>query len=259
MKGRVGKTTLTFLIATTMNRLLKSNYRILCVDLDPQANLTTHLIREELVYHLHEINISHLFAGRTKSLSQHMFESRYDSITILPSHIELALLEKTLQSHLTAPIILRKALETVKPSYDLVLIDCPPSLGILTSNGIIASDYVIVPITPDTMSLSGLGHTLTNLEQCKYFNPNTKLLSLVINMVDRRYASHNVFLEYTYKNPPAPILFQPLTRRAVIQRLLGRQKIFDEIDKADPDLKQELTDFMHKFAELVDLKAGEQT
>ena len=157
-KGGVGKTTMAFNAA---HALSKNGHKVLAIDLDPQANLTL------LFQAKNELNLFHLLINSVKELKSIHTPALLGSVMsrgsvdLLPGGQELSGFDLTVAG-INAPrqLVLRKFLELndLKDRYDFIIIDCPPTLGLLVINALCASDGVIVPFRPDDFSLKGLEH-----------------------------------------------------------------------------------------------------
>ena len=144
-KGGVGKTTTT---ASVGSILASKGYRVLVIDLDAQANLTVSLLREEP-----EESIYYALTGKTEKLPIIRVSENLD---IVPSSLQLAVVEMELTSAFLREKILCRLLESIKDNYDYILIDCPPSLGLLTLNAFTASNEIIVPLVAEVLPFKGL-------------------------------------------------------------------------------------------------------
>lgn len=178
-KGGVAKTTTVHSLGDAFTDLGKS---VLLVDLDPQACLTyaCGINADILDGTLHDV-----FAGRTPARSV-LVESE-SGPDILPSSIDLAGAEVHLMTKTGREFVLARALMPLLENYDYVLIDCGPSLGILTINGLTASDWVVIPFQCDTLSHRGVGQLLETIEDVKSFtNDRLRVLGGVATMFDGR-------------------------------------------------------------------------
>ncbi len=153
-KGGVGKTTTTVTLAAALTRL---GNRVLVVDLDPHACASVHLryYPDELRYSVNDI-----FSERPgdmgtlwDNIRQHHPIQEFD---VVPANIRLAELEVDLRNRRGKGAILQQALEYVRPEYDFIVLDCPPHVGILLVNALVASDLLVVPIQTDFLALHGL-------------------------------------------------------------------------------------------------------
>ncbi len=180
-KGGVGKTTSAVNIASSLAELGK---RVLAIDIDPQGNLTSGFgIEKNKVEHtVYDVLISECF------IEQATYSVPYnENIHVVPSNVNLAGAEIELLDVKNREYILQTALAIVKHSYDFIIIDCPPSLNILTINALTASNSVIVPVQCEYYALEGLTqliHTI-NLFSRK-LNPNLYIEGLLFTMFDAR-------------------------------------------------------------------------
>ncbi len=202
-KGGVAKTTSTHALGAA---LVEQGQRVLLVDLDPQACLTfSNGVDPEAL----ELSIHDVLLGRV-SASDALI--RRGDLHLLPSTIDLAGGEVHLLSKTGREYALRKALEPIRESYDIVLIDCPPSLGILTINGLTAADEVLIPLQCETLSKRGVGQLLETIDDVRaYTNPRLTVRGVIATMYDGRTRLAQAVLEEipaTYGiavlDPPVP-------------------------------------------------------
>lgn len=186
-KGGVGKTTSAINIAAYLQKLGKS---VLIIDLDPQGNATSGLgiakgNQELTTYEL-------LIEGA--DFSRAILETE-DGIHIVPANATLAAAEVELVSVQQRESKLKKILET--SAYDYVLIDCPPSLGLLSINALTAADWVLIPVQAEYYALEGLSQLLDVVQRIRGgLNPHLELLGVVVTMYDGRTTlSENVYAE----------------------------------------------------------------
>jgi len=177
-KGGVAKTTTTHSLGVALAEL---GERILLVDLDPQACLTysVGIDPDALETSLHDV-----LAGRVEAAD---ILAKAGDLAILPATIDLAGAEVHLMSRTGREHVLARALQPLLEDYDTVLIDCPPSLGILTINGLTAANQVLIPLLCETLGQRGVGQLLETIEDVRSFtNPNLAVRGLVATMFDSR-------------------------------------------------------------------------
>jgi chromosome partitioning protein len=179
-KGGVGKTTTAVNVGAALAEL---GYRTLLIDLDPQGNASTGLgveIRgiETSMYHviMHDVPLEDCVEA-----------TDVRNLFVAPASLDLAGAEIELVPAFSRETRLRRALEAVRDDYDYVLIDCPPSLGLLTVNGLAAAHEVMVPIQCEYYALEGLGQLLRNVDLVRRnLNPDLDVSTIVCVMYDRR-------------------------------------------------------------------------
>ena len=179
-KGGVGKTTTAVNIATAMAAIGK---KVVVFDLDPQGNATTSLglNKKDIV------NSSYDILTRGISVLDVVQNTFVPSFCIVPAKPDLAAAEIELIETPKREFVLKNALKVLNNQFDYVLIDCPPSLNLLTINALVASDSVIVPLQCEFLAMEGLTDLVKNIRRInKNFNPNLKIQGIVLTMFDRR-------------------------------------------------------------------------
>lgn len=187
-KGGVGKTTTVLNIGVY---LAIKGKRVLLVDSDPQANLTSGIgiagIGEaDELYNKKFRTIYDLLVNKTPA-TEIIKETRINKLHIIPSGIELAGAEVELVGAMSRENILKRALEKIQDDYDYILIDCPPSLGLLTINSLVAANYVLIPVQSEYFALEGLGQLVNTVKLIKSnLNHDMDIGGVILTMFDNR-------------------------------------------------------------------------
>lgn len=179
-KGGVGKTTSTINLGAS---LAEHGRRVLLVDLDPQGALSAGL---GVAHHDLELTVHNLLVERT-SIDDVLMRTRIDGLDLLPSNIDLSAAEIQLVTEVGREQTLGRVLHPVLDRYDYVLIDCQPSLGLLTVNALACADSVIIPMECEFFSLRGLALLNDTVEKVRdRLNPRLSLEGIVVTMFDAR-------------------------------------------------------------------------
>jgi chromosome partitioning protein len=191
-KGGVGKTTTT---VNTAHALVQKGQRVLCIDADPQANLTTYLGYDPDKLEEEERTL-YFSLVKEKPLSAVIVPG---NPALVPSNIVLADAEIELAARLLQLpyLVLRRRLEEVRAQYDFILIDCMPSLGMLTANALAAADYVLIPSATEYLSSKGIRLLLTKTiaEVRSGINPELQVLGVLPTLYDRRTNDDKLMLD----------------------------------------------------------------
>ena len=172
-KGGTGKTTTVRTLADVLRRV---GLDVLCVDLDPQGNLSDYFDVPADA----DPTVADVLAGRAKAA-----DAIHDGV--LPANLGLAEAELVLAGKMGREMTLRRALRDVKRRHDLVLIDCPPALGLLTVNALVAADYALISSEAEYFSLQGVEQALEVVELAKEsLHPDLEWLGVVLNLADMR-------------------------------------------------------------------------
>lgn len=205
-KGGVGKTTTSINLAASLGVLEK---KVLLIDADPQANATSGLgIDVEGV----EFGTYQLLEHSIKA-EEAIIKTSSPNLDIIPSHIDLVAIEIELVDQDEREYMLKKAITHLKKKYDYILIDCAPSLGLLTLNALTAADSVIIPIQCEYFALEGLGKLLNTIKSVqKIHNKNLDIEGLLLTMYDSRLRLSNQVVDEVQKH------FNEMVFNTIIQR-----------------------------------------
>ncbi|RBO82930.1 ParA family protein [Nocardia puris] len=180
-KGGVGKTTSTINLGAA---LAEYGRRVLLVDLDPQGALSAGL---GVAHHDLDQTVHNLLVGGRTSIDDVLMRTKVENMDLLPSNIDLSAAEIQLVNEVGREQTLGRALEPVRDRYDYILIDCQPSLGLLTVNALACSDGVIIPMECEYFSLRGLALLNDTVEKVRdRLNPRLSLYGIVVTMFDAR-------------------------------------------------------------------------
>ena len=179
-KGGVGKTTTTVNLAASLGVLEK---KVLLIDADPQANATSSLGLNNDDF---EINIYQVFE-HIGDIKKSIIKTNSPNLFIIPSHIDLVAVEIELVDKPNREMMLKNALNKISDEFDYILIDCPPSLGLITLNALSASNSIIIPIQCEYFALEGLGKLLNTIKSIQKIHNNLlEIEGMLLTMYDSR-------------------------------------------------------------------------
>lgn len=208
-KGGVGKTTTAVNICAALGDKGK---KVLLVDLDPQGNATSGygIAKKNLEITTYDVIMGNVRPGEA------IVKTDYKNVSIIPSTAELAEAEMHLLSVDQRNHQLKKALLQIKDDYDIIVIDCLPSLGVLAVNALVASDKFIVPMQCEHYSLEGLAQLLSTVKKVKKVaNKTLTLMGIAFTMLDKRLIQSNEIMRDIKKNFPPSAVFNTIIPRNV--------------------------------------------
>ena len=183
-KGGVGKTTTTFNFGVA---LAQEGKKVLLVDADPQGDLTTYMGVHDTdniptLASLMECYIQDRNIDTDSAIIHHK-----ENIDLLPTNLDLSAMEISLVTAMSREYTIKNCLSSIKDKYDYILIDCMPSLGMITINALASADKVIIPVQTQFLAAKGMGHLLKTVAKVKRsINPNLKIGGILLTLVDKR-------------------------------------------------------------------------
>ncbi len=214
-KGGVGKTTSAVNLAASLGFLGK---RVLLIDADPQGNTTSGygIEKRGLPHTTYTVLLGH------SSASEAIFPTQFQNVSVLPAGIDLAAAELELSEMDKRYARLRIALAPVKEDYDYILIDCPPSLGLITINSLCAADTLLVPIQCEYYALEGLSQLMASVRQIKrLYNEKLELEGVLLTMYDNRLNLTRQVVEEVKKFFPGKVFATPIPRAVRLSEAPG--------------------------------------
>lgn len=242
-KGGVAKTTSVRNIATY---LAAAGHKVIVVDMDPQGDLTTSFGINAAKLDKH---VYHLLIEDDVSVNDILVYRPEQKVALLPTNIDLSGAEADFMADTTLPkSILRTKLDSVRDKVDYILIDCPPSLGVLTVAGLTAADSVVVPCQTHFLSYNGL-YKLTNTVQKvrARMNPSLKIAAVFPTMYDVRARHDNEILDALRENYKDVLIDVPVPMRAALKDTVSSALSIEELDP-----RSDAASAYKKIAEVLD-------
>ncbi|EGQ8499692.1 ParA family protein [Vibrio parahaemolyticus] len=182
-KGGVGKTTSTVTLAGLLSQ---KGHRVLMVDTDPHASLTTYLGYDSDTVPSSLFDLFQLKTFTRDTVKPLILETELEGMDIIPAHMSLATLDRVMGNRSGMGLILKRALQAVSQDYDYVLIDCPPILGVMMVNALAASDRILIPVQTEFLAMKGLERMIRTLTIMQKSRPDGFKVTIVPTMYDKR-------------------------------------------------------------------------
>jgi chromosome partitioning protein len=216
-KGGSGKTTTALNLAAAFREMGR---KVLLVDLDPQSNLTQAMgFLEEP-----EPNIYHLLkseaAGQETDVRSAIYQA--NGMDILPANLELSAAELELVSVYGRENLMKSILEPILNEYEYIIIDCPPSIGMLTVNALVASDYIIMPLQAEYLPLKGLRSFIRAFQGVRKLNPNLEILGVLLTRFDSRLGMNHSILRQLEEEYGDKVFFNKIRTNIALARAQER-------------------------------------
>ena len=184
-KGGVGKTTTTFSLGVA---LAKQGKKVLLIDADPQGDLTTCLgyyDQDNLQNTIGTLMANTIYDNEINA--EEAILHHKEGIDLIPANLDLSAIEFSLVNAMSREFTLKNSISNIRDKYDYILIDCMPSLGMITINALACSDKIVIPVQGEYLAAKGMGHLLKTVTRVqKQINPNLKIGGVVLTLIDKR-------------------------------------------------------------------------
>lgn len=222
-KGGVGKTTSAVNIAADLGVLGK---KTLLIDCDPQGNASSGVGAENSSATVCDV----LLNGA--DIKTAIVTTKFKNLDVLPSDMNLAVADMALADEEKRETKLKNAINTIKDNYDYIILDCPPSLSLITLNALTASDYVVVPMQCEYFALEGLSQLIFTIKQVRrLYNPSLDLLGVILTMYDGRLNLTVQVMEEVKKHFPGKIFKNSIPRNVRLSEAPSHSKPINYYDK----------------------------
>ena len=214
-KGGVGKTTSAVNVAASLGVL---GYKVLLIDLDPQGNTTSGLgvLKKNLKKTVFDLLTT------TVTPDDVIVRTQYENLAMIPTQTTLARAEYELGATEGGEYVLKNKLGPIRERYDYILIDCPPSLGMLTVNGITAADGVVIPMQCEFFALEGLSQLVFTISRIKsHYNPALMVSGILITMFNGRLLHSGLVLEELRRHYPEKLFETTISRNVKLSEASG--------------------------------------
>jgi len=250
-KGGVGKTILTFNLACYFEFIFKKNKlnkKILIIDNDPQGSCS-ELLHTDFHNLKEEETLAEIYRPEANYTDKIIHKKEgYDKIYYVPSIHYIEFMKDILPAKISGMLRLQKFILQHCQDFDIILIDSSPAFSILSKNALFVTDYIIIPVIPDTFSVTGIKQIFTNIEQIREVNPLIDILGLAINKVNDVKNNNKTMRYIMYRYFETDILNSVIHEAAVIEESVSFRKALLEVTKKERAHKQ----FLDLASEILD-------